>query len=187
MSSLPAAQPLHLTYEDYCALPVDGRRYQLIEGEICVGPAPTSRHQRISRNLEFILHAHVSARGLGEVFDAPIDVILERGTVVQPDLLFVAPARAAIITERGVEAAPDLVVEILSPSTEALDRGPKRQLYARHGVAHYWIVDPDARSLSEYVLQGGGLYALRATHPAGQPCTTAVFADLAIDLAAVFG
>jgi Uma2 family endonuclease len=186
MSSLPAAQPLRLSYEDYCAVPTDGRRYQLIEGELFVGPAPTSRHQRISRNLEFILHGHVSARGLGEVFDAPIDVILDRETVVQPDLLFVSSARAAIISERGVEAAPDLVVEILSPSTEALDRGPKRQLYARYGVVHYWIVDPEARSLTEYVLQSGQ-YALRATHPAAQTCTTAVFPDLSINLPVVFG
>jgi len=184
--SFAPAQPLLLTYEDYCAVPQDGRRYELLEGELCVGPSPTSRHQRVSRNLEFILHAQVSARGLGEVLDAPMDVILDPGTVVQPDLLFVAASRLAIITERGVEGAPDLAVEIVSGRTGTFDRGPKRQLYARYGVAHYWIVDPDGRSLAEYVLQDRN-YGLRATYQANSSCTTALFPDLPIDLASVFG
>jgi len=157
MASVSEARPFLLTYEDYRALPDDGRRYELLEGEIQVAPAPSTRHQLISRNLEFLLHAHARERRLGEVMDAPVDVILDRGTVVQPDLLFVSSARLGIISERGIEGAPDLAVEILSESTQAIDRGAKRQLYARYGVLHYWIVDPASRSLAEHVLSGSGV------------------------------
>jgi Uma2 family endonuclease len=184
MSSEPAL-PLLLTYDDYCAVPEDGKRYELLEGELFVGPSPTTRHQRVSRNLEFVLHSHVSARELGEVLDAPMDVILDRRTVVQPDLLFVSTARLGIITERAVEGAPDLVVEILSERGEARDLGYKKQLYARYGVMHYWVIDPEGRSLAEYVLSERS-YSLRGTYVAG-PCTTALFPELAIDLRAVFG
>jgi Uma2 family endonuclease len=185
MSSLPAPEPVLLTYADYCGLPDDGRRYELFEGELEVTPAPSTQHQRISRNLEFILHAHVQTKDLGEVFNAPIDVLLDRGTVVQPDIVFVAKDRAAIITTRAIEGPPDLAVEILSSSTEERDRGAKRQLYARHGVRHYWIVDPVSRSLSEYVLSERA-YALRGTTTVPGNVTTALFPDLSITLNAVF-
>lgn len=167
-------------------MPDDGRRYELLEGEIQVNAAPTTRHQRISRNLEFVLHAHVEARGLGEVFNAPTDVLLARGTVVQPDLLFVSTKRLGIVTERAVEGPPDLAVEILSSGTAAVDLGAKLQLYARYGIAHDWVVDPAARTISEHELQRDA-YVLRATHRDDRPCKTTLFPDLAIDLARVFG
>lgn len=186
MSSLPAPEPVLLTYEDYRGLPDDGCRYELFEGELEVTPAPSTQHQRISRNLEFILHAHVQAHELGEVLDAPVDVILARGTIVQPDILFVAKTQLAIITARAVEGPPELVVEIVSSSTEERDRGAKGQLYARYGVSHYWIVDPASRSLAEYVLSERA-YALRGTTTAPSSVTTALFPDLPIALSAVFG
>lgn len=186
MSSSGVVQRVVLTYDDYAAMPADGRRYELHEGEIYVNPAPTPRHQRISRDLEFLLHAHVVEGQLGEVFNAPIDVILGRVTVVQPDIVFVARERLAMVSERGIEGAPDLVVEILSPSTEVVDRGAKLQLYARHGVRHYWIVDPAACSLAEHVLADRDL-ALRGTFTAPDRCTTALFPDLVIPLADILG
>lgn len=175
-----------LTYEDLCAMPEDGRRYEILEGELCVTPAPTITHQRISRNLEFLLHRHVTEHNLGEVLDAPVDVLLDRTTVVEPDLLFVARARRAVIAERGVEGPPDLVVEILSPSTALRDRGAKQQLYARYGVAHYWCVDPAARSLTEWVLEPQSSYVARGTHIAPADFTSALFPGLTIALAQVF-
>ncbi len=175
-----------LTYADYCAIPHDGKRYELLDGKIYVGTSPTTQHQRISRNLKFALHGHVLEHSLGEVLNAPVDVILDRGTVVQPDLLFVATPRLAIIRQRAVEGAPDLVVEILSESTESMDGGPKRQVYARYGVTHYWIVAPAGCSLAEHVLHERA-YDLRATYLAGQPCKTAAFPELTLDLAAIFG
>lgn len=186
MPSLPAPEPVRLTYQDYLALPDDGRRYELFEGELHVAPAPGTPHQRISRDLGFILHAHVLERGLGEVLFAPIDVILSRTTVVQPDLVFASEARREIISKRGVEGPPDLVVEILSESTAERDRGAKQQLYARHGVSHYWIVDPAGRSLSEHLLEGRA-YRLHGTYTAPSVVTTALFPELRIDLGDVFG
>jgi Uma2 family endonuclease len=186
MSSLPPPEPVLLTYEDYRGLPDDGRRYELFEGELEVTPAPSIQHQRISRNLEFILHTHVQAQGLGEVLYAPVDLILSRGAIVQPDILFISSARLAIVTARAVEGPPDLVVEILSSSTEERDRGAKRQLYARYGVANYWIIDPVAGALAEYVLSERA-YALRGSTIAPSSGTTALFPDLPIALSAVFG
>jgi Uma2 family endonuclease len=183
-SSAPAPWPVKLTYADLQTLPEDGRRYEILEGELCVTPAPTTHHQRISRNLEFALHAHVSEFELGEVLYAPVDVMLDRQTVVQPDIVFVSTARLALVGERAIEGAPDLVVEIASPATEQRDRGAKQQLYARYEVAHYWRIDPAASTLTELVLEQGG-YVLRATHRAGEPFRSELFPRLSIDLAAV--
>jgi Uma2 family endonuclease len=95
MATVSASPPVRvvLTYDDLRATPDDGRRYEIMEGELAVTPAPSTTHQRISRNLEFVLHTHVTQHGLGEVLDAPVDVILDRTTVVEPDLVFVARAR----------------------------------------------------------------------------------------------
>jgi Uma2 family endonuclease len=148
-------------------------------------PGPTTDHQRISRNLGFLLHGYVQEHRLGEVLCAPVDVILDRGTVVQPDVLFVSTPRLGMISKRGIEGPPDLVLEILSDGTESFDRGTKRQIYLRYGVTHYWIVDPEARVLAEHVRSGND-YELRATHAAPAVCCTSAFPDLELDLARVF-
>ena len=111
---------VRLTYEDYAALPDDGRRYELHEGELSVTPAPGLRHQDILGNLFVILRGHVNARGLGKVFIAPVDCILESITVVQPDIVFVETARRSIMSERGIEGAPTLVVEVISPDRKSV-------------------------------------------------------------------
>src|SRR2546428_1997460 len=106
-----------LTYEDYCALPDDGLRYEIVDGMLFAEPAPRRAHQKAVGNLFAILHAWVRAHDLGEVYVAPFDVILDPRTTVEPDLVFVVKDRLAIVAERGVEAAPDLLVEVLSPGT----------------------------------------------------------------------
>jgi Uma2 family endonuclease len=133
-------------YRDYCLLPED-KRYELMDGELYMAPAPGTRHQILLRNLELLLWSYVRDNRLGQVFFAPYDVILSDEDVVQPDLLFVAREREEIITERGCEGPPDLVVEILSPSTRDRDQQLKRKLYANYGVREYWLVDPDAGSI----------------------------------------
>ncbi|MBM4440407.1 MAG: Uma2 family endonuclease [Candidatus Rokubacteria bacterium] len=143
-----------LTYDDYAALPNDGLRYELHDGELSVTPAPGRTHQAILIELGAALHAHVRERRLGEVYVAPFDVILSNVTVVQPDIVFVAHDRLHILAERGAEAGPTLAVEILSPSTRTIDRTTKLQLYARYRVPHYWIVDPAARAIDVYRLAG---------------------------------
>ncbi len=183
--STGAARSVLLTYDDLQSLPEDGCRYEILEGELTVTPAPTTAHQRISRNLEFVLHAHVMAGDLGEVFDAPIDVVFDRGTVMQPDLVFVSQARLGIVRERCIDGAPDLVIEILSPGTERRDRGAKQQIYERYGVTHYWRVDPASQSLTELVLREGA-YVLRGAHGSGEDFRSLLFPELAIDLALAF-
>jgi Uma2 family endonuclease len=167
-----------LTYRDYEALPDDGRRYELHDGELSVTPAPGTRHQRISSALNSILKAHVAARGLGEVLYAPVDVVLSDSTIVQPDLVYLDPTRAHLVSERGIEGPPTLAVEIVSPSTTSIDRSTKRQLYRRFGVPHYWIVDPEARTVEAYRLAEGD-YRLAARASGDTPVSLPPFPDLA--------
>lgn len=183
-SSVPP-RAVVLSYEDLREIPEDGRRYEILEGELCVTPSPTWTHQNISSNLHTLLHVHVKEHDLGALLSAPFDVILDRHTVVEPDLVFVSRARLGMLQERGVEGAPDLVIEILSPSTEQRDRGAKQHVYARYGVAHYWIVDPAARCITERVLRESA-YDVRGTYNEPAALRSAIFPELAIDLAAVF-
>ena len=148
-----------LTYSDYAALPDDGRRYELHRGELSVTPAPGTRHQGVVLALTVLLYEHVKSRDLGTVFVSPTDCILSEVTVVQPDILYITTDRSSIISERGIEGAPTLVVEVVSPSTARLDRDRKLTLYAEHGVPYYWIVDPGSRSVEAYALDGPA-YAL---------------------------
>jgi Uma2 family endonuclease len=144
-----------LTYRDYEALPDDGRRYELHEGELSVTPAPGTRHQRVIGTMHILLRTHVNGRRLGEIFLSPVDCILSDTTIVQPDLVYLDPTRAHLVSERGIEGPPTLVVEILSPSTTTIDRSRKHQLYAHCGIPYYWIVDPEARTVEAYRLAKG--------------------------------
>lgn len=174
-----------LTYKEYEALPADGRRYEIHEGELAVTPAPSPGHQRISRNLYDVIGPHVRGQRLGEVFFAPIDVILDDTTVVQPDLVYLDPTRLGLVSARGIEGPPTLVVEILSPSTALLDRSAKRQLYGRYRVPHYWIVDPEARTVEALTLTEGAYQLVtRASGPA--PVALPPFPDLALVPAALW-
>ena len=173
------------TYRDYEALPADGRRYELHDGELSVTPAPTPRHQRVSSALFSILKAHVATRGLGEVLYAPIDVILADSTIVQPDLVYLDATRAGLVSERGIEGPPALVVEILSPSTTLIDRGIKADLYRRYGVPRYWIVDADGRTVEAYGL-AEGRYTLLARVSGAGPVSLPPFPDLAFALASLW-
>jgi Uma2 family endonuclease len=174
-----------LTYEDYAALPDDGRRYELFEGELAVTPAPSPDHQRALAGLNDLLRQYVRSSGLGEVLFAPLDVILSASTVVQPDLVYLAPDRAALVSQRGIEGPPTLVVEVLSPSTTRADRATKRQLYARYGVPYYWIVDPAARTVEAYVLAGEG-YEQAAEAWGAEPARLPPFPDLALVAASIW-
>ena len=164
-----ATPRLPYTYADYCTLPEDtARRYELLQGELIRVPAPTIRHPRVSRNLEYIFHHHVHTRGTGEVFYSPVDWVLGQGAareVAQPDLVVVSHTRRDIIQTAGIEGAPDLVVEILSPGTGTCDRGYKLTLYARYGVTEYWIVDSDLQTVEVVTLATQG-YACTARYGA---------------------
>jgi Uma2 family endonuclease len=127
-----------LTYEHLRQLPDDGRRHELVEGELVVSPAPTTKHQRVVRNIGLVL-LQAQASGAGEVLWAPTDVVLDpQVDAVEPDLLFVVSERRSIIAEDQVRGAPDLLVEVLSDSTAERDLGVKLRIYARYGVRFYW-------------------------------------------------
>jgi Uma2 family endonuclease len=133
-------------------LPHDRNRYEILDGELSVTPAPSTKHQRISSQLHRILANHIEANQLGSIYAALTDLILAPVTVVQPDLIFIGNDRRHIVTERAIEGAPNLLIEILSPATHRTDRFTKAQLYAKHQIPHYWLVDSDQRTLEAYEL-----------------------------------
>src|SRR5262249_42004461 len=141
-----------LTYRDFEALPADGRRYELHDGELVVTAAPGVPHQRLVGGLFALLRQHVRGNGLGEVFVSPIDCSLTATPVVEPALVYVESPRSSLVSLRGIEGPRTWAVEILSRSTAQIDRGAKLQLYARHGIPHYWIVDPDERRVEACAL-----------------------------------
>src|SRR5260221_9129763 len=134
MTALRKTERYPMTYAEYCLLPDDGNRYQVLEGELIVSPAPRLLHQDIVLQLALLLSGHVKARNLGKVYVAPVDVILGPTTVVQPDILFVRGEHMEIVTDQNIQGPPDLCVEVLSPGTESIDRERKKTLYARFGV-----------------------------------------------------
>jgi Uma2 family endonuclease len=147
-----------LDYSDLQAIPQDNKRYELIDGELFVNAAPNPMHQRVSRRLQRQLEDYFHDRAIGEVFDAPIDVIFTPHDVLEPDLILVADPND--ISKRGIEKPPLLVVEILSPSTRSLDRRIKSRRYAELGVRHYWIVDPDKHRVECFRLADGAFHPL---------------------------
>jgi len=142
-----------LDYSDYVAAPDDGKRYEIVRGDLYVTPSPSPMHQRVSRRLQRQLEGYFHAQSIGEVFNAPIDLILTNHDVLVPDLIVVSDPN--LISRRGIEGPPLLIVEILSPSTRKQDRGVKAQRYAESGVAHYWIVDPDKKRVECHRLTDG--------------------------------
>ena len=130
----------------------EGYFYELINGIIVKKQAPAPAHQRASMRLSRIMSNFIFDKQLGELFAAPIDVFFDISNNTQPDLLFVKKERDFIITRNGIEGAPDLIVEILSPSTFKIDRTDKMALYLQFGVPEYWIVDPKNQSIEVYVL-----------------------------------
>ncbi len=167
-----------LTYKEYEALPADGRRYEIHEGELWVTPAPSPRHQLVIGNLYLLLAQHVRSCQLGQVFLSPIDCILSDISIVQPDIVYLDTTRASLVSNRGIEGPPALVIEVLSPSTTGIDRSTKRQLYAKYGVPYYWIVDPEARTIEVHVLSEGR-YQLAARAFGSEAVSLPPFPDLA--------
>jgi len=144
-----------ITWDDVRQLPDDGNRHEAIAGELYVTPAPSVRHQTISLRLELELVRLLVGPGHGRVWHAPIGVRFPgTGEGVQPDIVFVSDARRGIVAPDELKGAPDLIVEILSPSTAARDTGLKRILYERQGVAEYWIVDPDVEAVEVWRFEG---------------------------------
>lgn len=143
---------IKFTYEDYLHFSED-KRYEIIDGEVYMVPAPVPYHQRILGNLYLRLREFVEKEGIGEVYLAPCDVVLSDIDVVQPDIMFISNERLNIITEKNIRGAPDLIIEIISPSSEYRDKVIKRKLYSKYGVKEYWLVDPEKREVELMTLR----------------------------------
>jgi Uma2 family endonuclease len=174
-----------LTYEQFRQLPDDGRRYELVRGEAHLTPSPTTKHQLILGRLYASLDAYVAKTRVGRVLFAPLDVRLSPDTALQPDLIYVANAHAAIIQEDYIRGTPDLVVEILSPSTAAHDRATKLPLYAEAGVPEMWIIDPQAKTVEILKLQGNK-YLVEAALAGSRSLTSACFPEWELPLQDLF-
>ena len=157
-------------YDDYAALPEDGRRYEIVNGVLIMAPAPSPGHQGIVGEIFAYLRIHVKLAGLGRVFTGPLDVELGPKNVYQPDVVVVLNAHLDRVAEKRIIGAPGLVVEIASPSTAAVDRLIKHDVYARAGIPEYWIVKPERQTVEVFVLEDGeyrslGIFKEQATLP----------------------
>jgi Uma2 family endonuclease len=172
------------TYADYLKTP-DDERYELIEGELLMTPSPVTRHQRISRKIEFMLEKYVTENDLGEIFYAPFDVYLDDENVVQPDILFISKVRLDIIGEKNIQGAPDLVIEIISEATAYRDLVQKKKLYARFGVKEYWIVLPEESSVEIYSLKDNA-FVLHKSYSKDDTLQSQLLQKLKIELKKIF-
>jgi Uma2 family endonuclease len=155
------------TYADLETLPDDGKRYEILEGDLIVMPSPSLRHQRTIRHLCVRLHRFLEERSTGEVILSPFDVVFDDTNVCQPDLLVVLTDHDAILTQRCARGAPDIAIEVLSPSTAGNDLVRKRRIYERHGVSEYWVIDPEERTARIYRRKAGRLVQSEELGPAG--------------------
>ena len=172
------------TYEDYAKTP-EGERYELIDGELIMAAAPNMAHQNAQSIIGGEFYVLVRDRNLGWVYFSPTDVYLSDTDVVQPDLLFISKARSRIRTGKNIRGAPDLVVEILSPSTSANDWGYKRDLYAKHGVREFWIVDPYAKKIIVMLLKDGN-YEIVGVYREDDTLRSPTLEGFELDLGRVF-
>jgi Uma2 family endonuclease len=180
MAELLEKQARRWTYEEYYKLD-DDQRYEIIDGNLLMAPAPDTWHQSWIGELYAILRAHVTQRNLGKVLMSPMDVVLDAENTVQPDIVFVATPNLQIIQRRAIFGTPDLVVEIVSPSSVRRDRYDKKALYARFGVKEYWIGDPANKALEILTLKEGR-YELHGCAEEKGKLTSLVLSGLEFDL-----
>lgn len=181
MATITAVTEKVWTYADYSLLD-DGKRHEVLEGELVMAPAPDLDHQGVVGTLFRRMWDHVATRALGKLFVAPVDVVLDDRNVVQPDLVFIARKNEGILRKAGVFGVPDLVVEVLSPSSVRADRYRKLAIYQTFKVPEYWIVDPAAGSVEVLVLTAEG-YDLHSFAVGTGVVASRLLPDLTVDVA----
>ena len=186
MSRVVPRKPEPFTYREYLLLPDDGRRHELIEGDFYVTPSPGTLHQTVSRRLQQLLMQQLEDTGIAQVFNAPMDVLLDDTTCLQPDIVVVRSGRVDLIQEANIRGVPDLVVEILSPSHPGNDRFLKRGVYARFKIPEYWIVEPSNGFVTVLRSSEPGRYDLEARFDRASTLTSEEFPELAVPLPRVF-
>ena len=176
-----------LTYNDFLLFPDDGERHELVGGDHYVTPSPSLRHQTISGRLHRTIGRYLDDHPVGEIWAAPLDVVLSQVDVVEPDLIYVSNARASVLTKQNIQGVPDLVVEILSPNTRKMDEVVKRRAYERFGVPEYWVVDPELNLIKVYVLRDARFErAAEFLSDEDAILTTSLFPGLNLDLRTLF-
>ena len=173
-----------ISHADLLAFPEDGMRREIVDGDLFVTPSPLANHQATLLNLAVALQKYLENHPIGMLYIAPLDVILSEFDVLEPDLLFVRNENLRIVKD-WVRGAPDLVVEILSPTTAGRDRGVKLKAYARFGVREYWIVDLEERVVEVYQLTPDG-YELGHRIAAGGTVTSPLLPDFSLSVSHLF-
>jgi Uma2 family endonuclease len=177
-----------LTYDDFVLFPDDGKRHELIDGEHYVTPSPNLKHQKVLGNLHLLIGMWLEEHPIGHIFVAPFDVVFSTFDVVEPDLLYMSNERAdAVLTEAHVQGAPELVIEIGSPSTRRRDETIKRRLYERSGVSEYWVLDPEIDVVRVYLRGADGFERpVELSAEAGEVLTTPLLPGLSLPLTRIF-
>ena len=181
-AAVPGHSSTKLTYADYVLLPDDGLRHEIIEGEHYVTASPSTRHQRILLNLTYLIQGYLETRPVGEIFFAPFDVLLSQFNILVPDLVYISKERAYQLTAKNLQGAPNLVVEILSPSTRRRDQRLKRDVYKRTGVEEYWLVDPEDDVIVVVYRRVGGEFAEPRRFGRGETLITPLLPGLELPL-----
>ena len=146
--------PPRSAFDVFQMLP-EGTLAEVIENQLFLSPSPTPSHQEAAGNLFTDINIFVRSNKLGKVFFAPLDLYLdEHSNVVQPDILFIAKKNPLVIDNRGLKGVPDLIIEILSPGNKKYDLAKKRKLYEKFGVKEYWVVDPETKIATGFLLKG---------------------------------
>lgn len=182
---VPSTPKIQFTYEDYLELPDDGKRYEIIDGELYMSTSPTPNHQKIVRNFLFALSLYLKRHPIGEVMPAPLEVFFSQTNIAQPDIIFISNERSDIIKPTQIKGAPDLVIEVLSPSTEKRDRTVKLKMYARFGVREYWLPKEKTATVEIFRLQDGELVPV-ARLGKSDVLTSPLFPGLEISLDEIF-
>lgn len=177
--------PKLVTYDDYVALPDDGQRYEIVNGELFVTPATSIRHQEIITKLLVLVGSYVSKHRLGVLLTAPTDVVLSMIDTVQPDVLFVSESRLKLVATNNVVAIPDLIIEVVSPSSAQRDRGEKWKLYQKYELPEHWVVDPDSKTIDFFSYFDNHLNLVE-TLGSGQQLRSCQIEGLVINVSEVF-
>ncbi|QWK13064.1 MAG: Uma2 family endonuclease [Aquificota bacterium] len=172
------------TYQDYLNLEED-KRYEVLEGELIEMPAPSTVHQKIIWKLSRFFMVYQEEKGLGDFYLSPVDVILAEDVVVQPDIVFISKDRLDIVKDKGIFGAPDLVVEVVSPSTFKKDTEDKRRIYAQFGIKEFWLVFPEERGIEVLELKNGVYEVVSYAFEKGKVCSK-ILEGLCIELEEVF-
>ncbi|MGH7595009.1 MAG: Uma2 family endonuclease [bacterium] len=182
---VPTLKKIIFNYEDYRQTPDDGKRYELIDGELYASGVPPSAHQLVVGNLLMVLTNYLKRYDIGKVLMGPLEVFFSETNLAQPDVIFISNDNLKIIKPTKIKGAPDLVIEVLSPGTEKRDRTIKAKMYAKFGVQEYWLVKEKTATVEILCLQKGKLVPVVRLGKS-DILTSPLFPDLKIPLSEIF-